>query len=658
MAWVTEYDLTWRSNNALGKIELQRDEGSYQSGLTLRRGSLEIVNTLPNWEAGVVRGNCSFTVVNDLSDFYELIPLMTISTGQIRVVVTETSPTTTTMFEGFLNSEVINQDMLHKSDLRFTASGLLNKLDDNYPVEIDTLQNMSLFDIIDDCLLLTGATYNIRVNCSLYEVNSVLGSGQTLFNKTALFSEITWKNNVDRLTALEILEMIMASFDCHLFWRQGYWYIQHYQDIGNTLDSPYERTYVEYTSGVSYEYADSGSNQVVGHGAPMDIHDPTNRPQISGSQVLSVIPGMREIEIRLDQKQYFNLINGDLTDSVDNNDPYPLAANREWLSYDGGLTNWRYRGLPHRNIANSILRNQYDVTLDQLYANGLTTGFKMTVQDDTVLELRWKHGLWGSPPGSNPIEDYTISHNYWVAVIIPWVSTQFLVYGESAGQWVAVTGSPAISLQTIEKEGGDYDPDLRTIDISVSISIGEAMATSADWEQDVTIQFGIGTEQFADGVITPQPAAWGVFGDVEASITETPPNNIIKGTQNTDFLNKKKISLLLFNSGFSYRNILLRGSTLGPLYHARATDWTYNGTDIDDLSRWLMASKFRFYNVARQKIQVNYNSIEKFWPLGLWLDNKQSDKKFVLLSDIHLPESDQHELILSEYDDTEEINFV
>jgi hypothetical protein len=662
MAWVTEYDLKWLDHlsGRYGGIYLQRDEGTYQQSLLLRTGSLEVRNVLPDWEQQIVRANCSFTVVNNLDDFFELMPLMTISNGQIKVVVTdETDSAVVTFFEGFLNCEIIEQDMIHNSDLRFTASGLLSKLNDNYPISIDTLQNMSLIDVIDDCLLLTGASYDIRVDCSLYELNSALAAGQTLFNRTALFTELLWKNNVDRYTGLEILKSILKSFHCFLYWKEQYWYIQHYQDMGNTQNSPYQKSYVQYTSGTSagYQDADSGSVEVVTVGEPYDIHAPGTRPQIGGTQVLSVIPGLREIEVRKEQKQYFNLINKDLTDSTDNSDILPLPPIREWLRcVTTGIFGWLAGGLPWKNISNSVQRTGYGVSTLNNYANGLSTAFNMTIKDDTALTIRWKYGVLSKnyiPGGfTDNWDDYTIDHHWWMYVIIG-MSTYYVMYHESAGTWYYNISTPSGALQTIQKSGDDFDKELLTMDLSVTIPIGEIFALSSGADQDARVTFGIGHEQYDDGVISPVPSAFSFFGDVEASISETPDENVIRGSQNTDFLDKKTITLDLFDSGWSYRNILKRGNN----YQYRATEWGYDSVS-DELSRWLLATKFRLYNVARQRIKVRYRSTELFAPLGLWKDNKQSDKLFVLFADFHYPEKGEHLVELYEYDDSTEINLI
>ncbi|KKL03038.1 hypothetical protein LCGC14_2626290, partial [marine sediment metagenome] len=318
MAWVTEYDMTWRSGNASGTIVIQRDGGSYQRGLSIRRDSLELRTHLPDWESQIVRQNCSFTVLNDLDDFYELIPLMTISAGQLKVIVEITSPQSAILFEGYMNCEAVNQQMLNNADLRFMASGLLDKLQWESPDTIDDLQNRSLIGLINDCLRLTGSEYDIWVNCSLYESNAPLGEGQTLFNRTGAFTELFWENNIDQMSALDILKTILRTFNCYLFWYDQKWFIEHYEDLGAST-----KTYVRYYTFAYYDHGSSGSQQLTAV-AQYNVHEPIYRSQANTSQILTVSPGLKRYDITLNQKQFFNLLQPDLSDASDTIEDVPI----------------------------------------------------------------------------------------------------------------------------------------------------------------------------------------------------------------------------------------------------------------------------------------------------------------------------------------------
>jgi len=82
-----------------------------------------------------------------------------------------------------------------------------------------------------------------------------------------------------------------------------------------------------------------------------------------------------------------------------------------------------------------------------------------------------------------------------------------------------------------------------------------------------------------------------------------------------------------------------------------------------DLAEMKIKDKFRLYNVSRQKITSRIMANEEFYqPLSLFEDSNQQDStgtgppQFVLVGQSFRPQSDIMEIILSEYDNEEEIN--
>lgn len=662
MAWVTEYDMTWRdSRGDTGSIYLQRDGGTYQQGLNLVFNSLEITRRFDGWDSDIMKMNCVFSVVNDLADFYELLPLLTISNGQIRVVVTQYNATssggTKNIFIGFLNCEAISEVMLNKSEIRFTASGLLSKLENLYPSSLNTLQSISLIDLIDNCLTLTETSYPIRVNCSLVESTVGPAVDETLFNRTSILTELYWSNNVEKVPALEILSSILRSFNCYLYWYEECWYIEHYDDIDN-FNSTNEKDFVEYTSGVSYEYGNGGSVQTIQFDSIYDVHDPVDCPQIGGKQGLSVIPGMRLIEINLNQKQFFNLMNGNLADNEQTTSSAPTPEWRNWLFYKDGLIMLAEYAYRYKNISNCMRRSFYEYSIGAKEGNGISTKFRLTLEADTSLTVKWKYSPMSMNfvEGSSDLGDYEVTFYYWVAFRYndegAW---HFLGYIESSDTWEdAGSGLPADNLLTVNVPGSNFDSELLTTEVAVTIPIGETLFNSTG-EDDISITFGIGHEFWDDYVISaPKPSTYATFGDVQATISQSEENNQIKGELNTDFLDKRTYSVDLFDSGWSYRNVSCTGTT----FSNRTDSWGYSGSFTDTLPRLLLASKFRLYNIARQRMKIDYFTNTFFRPLCMWQDNKQSNKQLVMLGDTYKPESRIHTVELYEFDDTTEINLI
>lgn len=664
MAWVTEYDMTWHSEGLYGDVFLQRDGGTYQMPLKLKRGSLILKDSLPNWEDPIVRKNCVFTIVNDLSDFYELLPLMTISNGQIKVVVTVERPSygTTILFEGYLNCEAVSQNMVNNANINLTASGLVDKLQWDAPESIKTVQDMSLIDIIADCLAMTGAEHNIIVYCPLYEASAPLGSGDSMFNLTAVSTELFWVDNIDQIPALDILRWILGSVDCFLYWHREAWYIIHYESMGALSNS-----YVEYTFGTSYDYATPGTPWGPYNRDQKDVHTPDTRPQLFGSQMLAVNPGYKQVDISLDQKQYFNQLNGDLSDIVENNVNPTWVPLRTWHALYGGWDS-TWQGWPAGPITNALSRTgTYDVTSDDGVLNGLTTHFKVTISTETQLTIKWKiyvktppspysSHFWSAP------EDMKVVFNWYLRVAYG----DYLRFDEEQEDPELAWITHAVMIpNTLTIRGTDFDQELKVYEGQFVIPVGDLLSAG-----DVSFIFRMGTELVTDEVSTgpftwtDQPMDKPYYGDFHAAITENPEDNLLEGGIVTDFLDEKTVTIQLFDGGWSYRNSLKQKGT-----DASATDgwftltssWSYDGTDFNTLARKLMQSKFRLYRVARQKIKVQYDvtspeAYDEWYPLSLFYDNKQSDKKFVVAYQARRLDEDSITVELWEYDDTEIIN--
>jgi len=667
MAWVTEYDLKWTSDLAEGKIDIMRDNGSYQQGLTLKKNSLKIRQRLPGWDSQIFRMSCSFTIINDLSDYWELLPLMTISAGQLKVVVTQTSPDSAshTLFEGYMNPETVSQSLFAKAPITLTASGMISKLEYDYPSIIDTIQNMSLIDILDDCLVITGSSYNIRVNCRIYESTAGSAGNTTAFNRTGVSTEIFWKNNVDRMSGLEIIEAILAPFNCYLFWYDSYWWIESYEDIDYVLNIPQPtKFYTEYVSGTSagYGFSDTGGAIQFPIGATPNVHDPNNRPQYHPNQKISVIPGCRQIDVRLNQATFFNFFNPDLTNTVLSGFDEPTPDYREWhaleLTGPTPIIEWKNLGESKDIISNSIQRDgEYSGASGYGFITGLTTRFKITARDDTSLTIKFKFAANFASTIPNPA-DYVIRFYWYLRTI----NDEYFHQGESSGVWEwSPGGSPETHYNVLEVSASNFSEDYpNAYEGTLNVPIGDIISELSSFAdtKELDLIFRMGTEEHME-VDEPSTAdsfyiaAW--YGDFVCTISESLIDNLIRGDLNTDFLDKRSISLDLFDTGsWSYRNSLLYGSDWGKL----TEEWTRGDSVTLPLVENLLQSKFRLYNVARQKLSISYRSREIFKPLQIWEDDKQSDKPFVLASDTYLPEQDRHDVELWEYDGSTEINLL
>lgn len=674
MAWVTEYDLTWRSGTGPypknGYINIQRDGGSYQFPLKLRTGSLEISSEIPNLEDPVGRMSCSFTVVNDFTDFYTLIPLMTIENGEYKVVVVDTTKSEErVLFEGYINCEAVDQEMLNYADLTITASGLLNKLQYVHPDSVDTLQYMSIIDLVDDCLQLTGSAYDIWVSCGLYEADGGYAANTTFLNRTALFTELFWTNNIERMSALDILTAILKSFNCYLYWYGQTWYIEHYMYLHQN------KAWISYTAGVSYGFSDTGTYHF-GLLIPFDIFTSPVFKQEGNSQRLTVVPGLRELDIKLNHIQYFNMFPSDMSGlEVSGNEPVTLNIRRQWWGY--AVTGCTYPpeeiGKSYNNIESAVWRSGYDITTHSMELNGLSVRFNVTASSDTILVIQWKFGIKGAyeiPFISGLYQDMILTFHWFLCTYDPTAGNRdYIVFtpdssGSEEGTWALVEdGDPTTDFNQKRITVADLDQHLWTYTGEFKIPLGEVsgiLDSSADIE-NLDLMFRMGTETVWKSGETATPMYHAHYGDFKATINEETPTNLLRGDITTDFLNKKTIELDIFDGGWNYKNAIFR--YVNTYQYTPTEQWIHYGDSISfSLAKWLLQEKFRFYRVARQKISMNIIFIIDTFPdlalLTSFVDNNQSDKPFVLLSKTYYPEFNRMEIELLEYDDSEVVNLV
>jgi hypothetical protein len=680
MAYSTVYDMTWRSNNASGSIELQTDGGVYDRGLCLVRESLEIRNVLPSWDDPIVRQSCSFSIINTLDDFFDIVPVITMSNDKWKVVVKETYPDSAEhiLFEGFLNVETMSVSILEYAEVHFTASGYLSKLDNIIPSSINTIRIRSFIDIIADCLQETGVTTDIRVNSSLCVEGDSLEEGQTLFNKCGTFNEAFWENNIERMSALDIISAILIPFCCYLYRYDGYWYIERYANLLGTAGSVQgddyfiSRSYVEYVGSGGYGPNDTGT--------PVDIttiqdHSIHSLDQANRSQLMSIVPGVKKININVQHKAFTNAVNPDLLYMSEyfGIKPEPDLRQWEYYKFNEAFPTWTERGLPHGNIKNAVLLSDSITYVDENWNNGLITKFQATILDeDTKITLSWKIQF---PPGNgvdwyylpdlfdyDEAEEWTIRMLYYIKFYHDgawryiqnddgeWTTD---IYEEKQNQYIEINGGQL-------KSEGWWSYETNYIEIDISVPIGKLV--------------GVSTSEFVFGIGIP---AWwkdeGVFfkadkmylGDIVVTVNASEEETIVTGGYSSEFNEEKDFSLELINSNnWNYRNVIRYG-----------TDWEkYALYWVDDTGIWqdsaegglwsdiprnlrniFLAEKFRLYHLARQKQKFEYVSEHLFRPLQPFFDSKQDDKRFMLGSEIFKPDEDLHEVELWEYDNSTSI---
>ena len=298
----------------------------------------------------------------------------------------------------------------------------------------------------------------------------------------------------------------------------------------------------------------------------------------------------------------------------------------------------------------------------------MTTRFTTSTNGyDTILIIDFKFGVantdllaawFGDSQFEDNPQDTTITFYWYLCTYEAIIANRdFFWLNPATENWeYVIDGDVQTNFNILEITAADLDKDLLTYTGTLKIPIGDLVSESSGDSDDLDLVFRMGTEEVSKTGEASSPAAVCYYGDFRASISGQPEDNLLRGDITTDFLDKKIIELALFDSGWNYRNGLVRPTSFNFLTQL----WSYGGSDdTGTLAEILMKSKFRLYRIARQRITMTvHDPTFATWSLvAPFVDSKQSNKIFIMLGHTHRPQSNYREVILYEYDDTEIINF-
>jgi hypothetical protein len=673
-----------------GRVSIYEDD--YSGGtetLKLRHNSVKIQYNWKGWDEPIIGQTASFSIVNDESDFFDLLPLMISEERKYLVIIEELDKAPNKIyFKGFLDCKDVEQKYLQNQDIRLNASGYLAKLQYVYAPTVETLENDTFINIILNCIDQTGAHptgFSIRVSSSLYAIGSSLSAGQTLFNKCGVYKETFWKDNIERDSALDIIKKILTSFDCYLYWYDDYYYIERYADIWDT--SP---NYVTYVSGTEYYPPDTGST----YNPTKTITDFVSLTKTETSQVLSIITGQKQVEVNIEQQLLFNFINNDYANADFDTPVLPNPPKGQWLLWGdsggaglhwpnssfGGITLWQ-KGDPFFTIEKSVLRSGFETDAPAGYPDdcavwrGNYIKFRATVTDETIMTIKFKlyvnPGVFLTDPIATGPEDYNVEV-YWYLRNPPG-SYYFMYDYLGSGEWERIFATEQGGVQRRDVNGAEFDTEHGIAEIDISIALHEPYNSAWGGDQDFIFCLGVPIIDRPYHAISDFALAYDWRGDVTIATNAQLTDNYLSGTTNTKFLNKKTLTQYFCDAqDLGIRNAILYGEedTDGPEdLDTRSTYWDDaqgSSGEMLELAEMKIKDKFRLYNVSRQKITTSIRANEEFYrPLSLFDDSNQDNStggtgppQFVLVGYTYEPQEDRMDIILSEYDNEETINLI
>jgi len=653
-----KYQAEWGSRQGLyGHLYI--DEAYYSGAvinlkLSKSGNSLQIVQHWNDWDSYILGKTLSFEIINNFSDFYTLLPLMT-DIGvihRVRLDIEGPSGMERNIFTGYIDQVPTTQKMVKNSIIHLTASTQLSNLQNWTIGLVNQKQDIRFINLID-AILSEIDSYNIRVNCSLSDGS--VTAGHTLFDVNGINTELFWQDNVKRKYNDEILKEILQSFNCYLYWKEGYWYIEQFDDLWKDTVS-----YIEYTTGVIYDGQIKGVEVTITRNQ-IDLHQFVFLRQ---SQTLRMNKAVSNIRINVDTANHLFLNLIDPKFNVDNipdvsSSGVPIPNIREWVK-DGSFTWLNYPSF--NNITNTIWKNNVGCNGDKdFYSRGLWTAFKIFVNDEnTTISITWKYAPLTGTNDSQWSSDFLKQHSFdfhW-SLRQYWNSYMYFIKNQSSGEYELVevdAGSPVYNTEHVE--GKDFDLKNGTYTLNINVGIGKAGSAVVGTIQDLVFGIGI-TEVYDSNKVPLVPGALGTFyselyGDVLVTANQPVKNidNHFNALINSSVHNVKKYDLTVVDvSNINYSNGILTGSYL----QNRTTQWTNGSSIFRDIVTWFIFAKFRLYYQPRQKITADVivpkNMIQKIEVFDRWVDSKQNNKKFLLTGYNHYPLMDEYSIILEEYD--------
>lgn len=692
----TKYKASWGSSKGVGGY-LYIKKRDYFPGVTppteikLQDDAIDISNNFVDTESPVIGLRCEFFVTNNKDDYFELFELLTAYEKQFKVTVEVTQPAGQAMdiFEGFINVDAISHGYVNYQEMRLVASSYLSKLQYIEIDSVDTKQNMTFIDIIDEALRETGSEYDIRVNCNLHAFEDTLSSGKTLFNLNGVNTEAFWNNDVERMSALEIIEAILMPFNCFLYWWDGYWYIEHFTDIWQTSID-----YVEYTTGTSYSPDDTGSVVNISREIK-DVHDLVFRDL---SQEVHVVPAVKTLSIKLNSSDSLlvNMIprlpvQSTVTEQSNSRDitgaDFPTGVQlREWtfLSDDTHPTEWENSGSQFKGIGNGVVRKR--TTLSPEGGLLLASKFQCTVLTETEITVGFTYSdvggeLYNTAYGldNKSTSDLSLFYMDFFFVIYYEVggTRYFISYDQETDTWYVDSGSkinwPSKRAVRLKVEGTEFDKVVDGFKLSTTIPLGEVKSALSGGTDNYLV-----TEEITDFtfvLINEAMYKWidypalsfrtdkydardlprvARYGDIHITSTNDLDYNLIEGILNAYFLDKKELEFFIGdNTNLNYTNGILRGSNLDK----RTTEWTRPDSAFTEkpLIDIFFIEKFRMFNIPKQKIVSTIDQSTFLKPFTLFTESKQGGKKFILANYGFRPSMDQANVTLLEYDNDTEV---
>jgi hypothetical protein len=609
--------------------------------ITLTEEGINITVDSKEYYEPIISTSAEIKIVNDKDNFYELDALFTISDNEYMVLI---GAPYAYLFRGYIPCEIVEQVWLKRGIVTLNATCNLNRLSEYKPTILDNPGLVTLMDLIQHCLSFTGLDLMVYVNISRRYIqpdppNSIYN---TCFDQVYIDTDLFYEDTTTLKDCKFILESILKSYGCIIYYFNDKWYIERVRDLGVAT-----KHYVIYDAG-SYSNVQDISLSYFTFGTELKC--------CNAGQTIRYCPGLHSIEVTKNEKRRNNYVQY-YFENISAIEPlnlleYASGGNMEWSTILDNTITWvAFRNLygilrgvafdnnyPDYNSPPPLPRiyidpnyPEYDdinyrVSLIGLYTSftaimnatttSITISYKFKIPQTFLDAMESAYPGWKNRLITNP-EDNKFYARFFIK--------QLRGGGFYFLHFNSTTSSYEFKLHTdIVHYGGVFDPGIIEVEIpfsdftnreNYSHEFSKIIELDQDGSSAITSSFTLGVCQIgfiSENEIYKLAVRDLIVGDIFVVVNDTLDDNIIIGTINNDFVKVQQETIDIFDSSTDsvYR-----------IYTSPDRDyWISLGWGGLTLVQQFIQDRFQIYNKVRREIISDMISLLWLKPFTL-VDN-------------------------------------
>lgn len=643
--------------------------------LTIAFEGIKLTVDTVDYFSSIISNSVDIDIINDKDDFYELDALFT---GYDLQHMVKLYTDTLVIFNGFIPCDIVEQTWLKYGTITLTATSNLNRLDEYIPTLFETKGTYDLLTTLFHILSFTNLDLPIYINCSLREITQ--NNLEPLFPQTYAESDIFYEDSSTIKDCKTILEYILISSDCCIYYYDDAWYIERWRDMKGYLNN---KLYYKYTSSsIAVEYINEDMSEslypVIGEDLIL----------IDTSQVIKYSPGLKKVEVTLNETLRMNLVDYYYDDfqEVDFEDLVAILCAFGYWKVAGDSVVDLYAGHYLNKMTNYVTitdhwinpagnfdgviyideNGTYESRLRSL--NGLYTKFKVHLnpadstnpEDDvtTNLTIDFTVKIQNDEYFLSYFEDIIKSQTgptFYARIILRYGTDKYVTYNSSTSKYVLTTKSDPAADENIPTINVSFKYSNFTnktewyYEFSTSLSLGAAIRDTTG--ENPTFTIGIVKLGFSNDFVNDIPTMalkQVTFGDIYVTANTSVDDNVITGIIGDDFVTVEEDDLYLYDSeNYSISNGLCLDED-----RTHTTLWSddFHRYIYLTLMKYFIEDRFQIYHVVRHHITTDIQYIGFLKPFQMIVGNLNGDKVFCVNGYRYVLDSDRYESItFSEY---------